>query len=60
MKPPKTDWKKLEGGQEKIEGGQGKIEGGREITKLKKKGVKGGQNRKIFFGTIHYTYKATK
>ena len=46
MKPPKTDWKKLEGGQDKIEGG-------REITKLKKKGVKGGKIEKSFL--VPYT-----
>ena len=46
MKPPKTDWKKLEGGQDKIEGG-------REITKSKKKGVKGGKIEKSFL--VPYT-----
>ena len=49
----------LQGGREMLEGGREMLQGGRKNTKLQKKGVKGGQNRKIFFGTIHYTYRAT-
>ena len=43
----------LEGGREMLEGGREMLQGGRKNTKLQKKRVKGGQNRKTFL--VSYT-----
>ena len=48
----------LQGGRKMLEGGGKMLQGGRKTTNMHK-GVKGGQNRKIFFSTRHYSYRAT-